>query len=63
MAKLLLAQTLKRKGMSKRKFAKLLGMKYGNVFRLFHKEYDPKFSTLIAWSKALGVKISDLYSE
>jgi transcriptional regulator with XRE-family HTH domain len=62
-AKIILGQVLKRKGLSKRQFAKLLGIEYKNVFRLFHEGQDPRFSTLQKWANALGVRVRDLFRE
>lgn len=63
MAKIILAAVLKRKRLSKRQFAKRLGISYHNVFRYFHEGYDPKFSLLCRWAKALGVRVRDLIEE
>lgn len=63
MAKVLLAETLKKKKMSKRSFSKLLGVDYSSVFRYFRKGYDPKFSTLEKWAKVLRIRIVDLIDE
>ena len=63
MAKVLLAEVLEKKGISKRQFAKKLGKDYPAVFRYFREEYDPKLSTLEAWAKVLGCRIKDLYEE
>ncbi len=63
MAKLILADVLKKKKMSKRQFSLKLGMIYSNVFRMFRPDYDPKFSTLVQIAKTLDVKIKDLYEE
>lgn len=63
MAKIILAQVLKKKKLSKRKFAKLIGMRYDQVFRLFREGHNPKFSSLALWAKALKCKIRDLYRE
>lgn len=63
MARLLLAQVLKRKGVSKRQFAKTLGVRYDNAFRFFREGYDPKLSMLEKWAKTLGVRIRDLFKE
>jgi transcriptional regulator with XRE-family HTH domain len=63
MAKLILAPLLKKKGLSKRKFAKLLNIDYPSVFRYFRDGYDPKLSTLELWAKALGVRVRDLIVE
>lgn len=63
MAKLILDQYLIKKGISKRKFALLLGRPYESVFRYFRKGYDPKLSVLSEWAKALGCRIRDLIKE
>lgn len=63
MPQLLLAAVLKKKKISKRKFAKLIKKDYAGVFRYFRSGYDPKLSTLGIWAKALKVKIKDLYIE
>lgn len=61
--KLKLAAMLEAAKMSKRKFAKALGINYPDVFRYFRKGYDPKLSTLARWAKVLHCKIRDLYEE
>lgn len=63
MVKLRLEAILEEKGISKRGFAKMLGIDYANVFRFFRKEYDPKLSTLEEWGRILEVKIAELYAE
>lgn len=63
MARFLLAEILTRKKMSKRQFAIRLGIKYENVFRFFHRGYDPKLSMLERWAKVLKVRIRDLIKE
>ena len=63
MAKLVVDKILKRKKMSKRQFAKLLGVEYRNIFRVFREGYDPKFSTMESWAKVLGIKVRDLFEE
>jgi transcriptional regulator with XRE-family HTH domain len=63
MAKLLLDKVLKKKKISKRQFAKRLGIDYASVFRFFRPGYDPKLSTLEKWAVALDVRIKDLFSE
>jgi hypothetical protein len=62
-AKLLLDKILKKKELSKRKFAKLLDMPYPHVFRFFRPGYDPKLSRLEEWAKILNLKIKDLFEE
>jgi len=63
MAKLILAEVLKKKNLSKRQFAKRLKIDYSSVFRYFRDGYDPKLSTLERWAKAIGVKVRDLLEE
>lgn len=63
MAEFKLDKVRKQKRMSKRELSKRLGIKYGNVFRLFQKGYDPKLSLLVKCARALGCKIKDLISE
>jgi DNA-binding XRE family transcriptional regulator len=63
MAKLILEEVLKRKNITKYRFAQLLGTQQPAVFRFFKPEYDPKLSTLAEWAKVLNVKIKDLYQE
>ena len=63
MAKLVLAEVLKKKGLLKRKFAKRLGKDYPGVFRYFREGYDPKLSTLEDWAKALNCRVRDLVEE
>lgn len=63
MAELILEKVLKQKGISKRKFAKLLNIDYPNVFRYFRKGYDPRLSVLQKWAQVLGVHIRDLFKE
>jgi DNA-binding Xre family transcriptional regulator len=62
-ARVILAAVLKRKGISKRQFARLIGVDYHNVFRLFREGTDPRFSTLSKWAKALNCKVRDLIRE
>jgi transcriptional regulator with XRE-family HTH domain len=63
MAKLILSKVLEKKKLSKRQFAKRLGVEYQSVFRYFRDGYDPKLSTLNKWAKALKCKIKDLVEE
>jgi transcriptional regulator with XRE-family HTH domain len=63
MARLILSDVLKQKGLSKRQFAKLLGVRYENVFRLFHKGYNPRFDRLCEIAKALRCRVRDLIRE
>ena len=63
MAKVILGEILKRKRISKRRFAKMLEIDYKNVFRLFHEGADPKFSTLCKWAAILGVRVRDLIGD
>lgn len=63
MAKILLEEMLKKKGISKYRFAKMLGVHQPTIFRYLKPDYDPKFSSLERWAKVLGCKIRDLYKE
>jgi len=63
MAKHNLGKYLKRSGLSKRQFAKMLRIEYAAVFRYFRKGYDPKLSTLSKWARALRCKVCDLIEE
>lgn len=58
-----LALVLKKKKVSKYRFAKLLEIKYGNIFRFFKDDYDPTLSMMRKWSRVLRCKIRDFYSE
>jgi transcriptional regulator with XRE-family HTH domain len=61
-AKLVLAKALKKKGLSKRQFAKRLGERYENVFRYF-RDYDPKLSKLTKFAQVIGCRVRDLFEE
>lgn len=63
MAKLVLDRILKKRKITKYRFAKLLGVPTPSVFRFFRPNYDPKLSTLERWAGVLEVKIKDLYEE
>lgn len=65
MARLILAQVLKRKGISKRQFAKLAKMDYATVFRYLRQgaKANPTLRTLSAWARALGLNVRDLIKE
>lgn len=63
MPRIILDKILKKKGISKRQFAKRLGIEYKNVFRLFHKGGDPRFTTLVKWAAALKIKVTDLIED
>lgn len=63
MAQLVLDKVLKTHGMSKRQFAKALGVDYASVFRFFRPGYDPKLSMLGKWADVLGVRIRDLFAD
>lgn len=61
--KLILGEVLKKKGWSKRRFAKALEIEYNNVFRLFRPGVDPHLSALAKYAKILGVRVRDLIRE
>ena len=62
-AKLQLGKVLEKKGMSKRQFAKLLGVDPANVFRFFRPGYNPTLLTLSKWAEVLKVKVKDLIED
>lgn len=63
-AKVALAKILKKKGLSKYKFAQLIGMQdRSNLVRCFKPGYDPRLSTLEKWAKALDVSVKDLIED
>ena len=62
-AKIILKKVLEQKKLSKRAFALKLGIDVGNVFRFFRPNYDPRFSMLERWAKALNMKVRDLLEE
>jgi DNA-binding XRE family transcriptional regulator len=61
--KIILGKILKKRKLSKRQFAKLLGVEYRNIFRVFREGYDPKFSTMADWARVLQVKVKDLFED
>jgi transcriptional regulator with XRE-family HTH domain len=63
MPKVILDKVLKKQGISKRRFAKMIGMSYPNVFRLFRSGTDPRFSALVKWAKALKIKVRELIED
>ena len=60
MPRILLEKILREKGISKRRFAKMVGVEYANVFRFFRPGYDPKLSMLKKWADVLEVSIVKL---
>ena len=63
MAKIILEEVLKRRKLSKRQLSIRMGIRYEHVFRFFRKGYNPRFSTLNLWAKAIGCKVRDLIKE
>lgn len=63
MPKLVLGEVCKRKGVSKRELAKRLGIRYHNVFRLFHDDANPRLSQVFRYAAALKCKVRDLIKE
>lgn len=61
--RLTLGRALKKHGITKYAFAKRLGASYPGVFQYFRPAYNPTFKMMCRWAKAIGCKISDLYSE
>lgn len=58
-----LDRILKRKKLSRRKFARLIGIDYKNVSRMFRPTFDPRLSSLASYAKRLGVRVRDLIEE
>ena len=63
MAKLRIKAVLKRKGISHRRFSKMIDVDEKNISRLVKVTYDPKLSTLAKWASVLDVRIRDLFEE
>lgn len=63
MPHLILARVLKNKKLSKRQFAKRLGVQYHSVFQFFKDTYNPSFKMMCRWAKAAGCKVRDLIKE
>jgi DNA-binding Xre family transcriptional regulator len=63
MAKLALDRALKRRKISKRRFAKMLEMDYHNVFKLFRAGTNPTLMTLNKWAALLKCRVRDLLDE
>lgn len=63
MVKIILADILKTKRLSKRQLAIRMGLPYAQVFRFFRKGWNPTIKTLERIAKAAGVKIVDLIKE
>jgi transcriptional regulator with XRE-family HTH domain len=61
--KIILADILKTKRLSKRQLAIRMGLPYAQVFRFFRKGWNPTIKTLERIAKAAGVKIVDLIKE
>lgn len=56
-------QVLKEKGVTKYRFAKMLGLNTSNVSVYFKKDYKPNLSTLERWAGVLDCKVKDLFEE
>lgn len=63
MAQLRLEEMLKKRKMSRYRFAQLEKKHYNTVVRYFRDGYDPKLSTLERWARILKCRIRDLYRE
>lgn len=55
-----LGEMLKNRGLSRKKFAELLGVKPTVVSRFFKHGYDPQASTLLLWAEILNCSLDDL---
>lgn len=63
MAKIVLAKILKKKGLSKYRFAQLLGQPAYTVYPYFSKDFNPTLRTLEKIARALKVAIHELIEE
>jgi len=63
MPRVILEKVLKRKGLSKRQFAKRLRMDPKHVSRLCRPSYNPTIRTLAKWARAIGCRVRDLIDE
>lgn len=63
MVRLVVRQLLKKKGISVRKFAKMIKSDYPSMFRALKPTANPTLRTMEKWAKALDVKIFDLFQE
>ena len=63
MVTLRLAQMLKKRKLTRYRFALLMRVDYKNSARWFKAGYDPKLSTLAAWAKILKCRVRDLIKE
>ncbi len=61
--KLRLEAILKDKGITKYKFAQLLGKTTSNVAVYFRDGYSPNLDTLVKWAEVLDCKVRDLIDE
>jgi transcriptional regulator with XRE-family HTH domain len=63
MARICLEKVLKKKKITKYRFAKMLGMETSNTARYFKPGYDPRLSTIERWAKVLNVSVRDLLED
>lgn len=63
MARLILAEMLKKKRVSKLEFGRRLGIRPEHVFRLFREGVDPRLSALTKYARALKCRVRDLIAE
>lgn len=60
MARLILAEMLKKRRISKQEFGRRLGIRPEHVYRLFRPGVDPRLSALNRYARALKCKVRDL---
>ena len=58
-----LKQHRERKGLTVRRLAEVSGIHYVTLVRLENGQMDPKLSTLLKLTKALGISIAELVVE
>ena len=61
--RLRLEEVLKKKGITKYRFAKLLGKSTSHVAVYFREGYRPTLTTLEKWAEVLDCKVKDLIDE
>lgn len=61
--KIRLEKVLKEKGITKYRFAKMLGKSTSNVAVYFRKDYRPNLSTLEQWANVLNCSVKDLIED
>ena len=61
--KINLVAILEKKGITKYRFAQLLGKHTSHISVFVRDDYNPTFSTLVMWAEVLDCKVSDFIEE